>query len=170
MDRRWRSYFERKMSRTGEMIKYHQPRRATFDRASHRSISKLWSMFRSIFASRKAIPRFPVQWPLSKPDCTMVSPPGWPRKRAPRCRVGRAKTASPHQKQTRENGTGDLAMALTRDFKETIQACVKRDPAFREELLKERVECLLSGGGHRKGGPARLHQRHNRIRGAWQSH
>ncbi len=36
-------------------------------------------------------------------------------------------------------------MALTRDFKETIQVCVERDPAFREALLKEGVECLLSG-------------------------
>ncbi len=36
-------------------------------------------------------------------------------------------------------------MALTRDFKVTIQARVKRDSAFREELLKEGVECLLSG-------------------------
>ncbi len=36
-------------------------------------------------------------------------------------------------------------MALTRDFKETIQARVERDSAFREELLKEGVECLLSG-------------------------
>ena len=36
-------------------------------------------------------------------------------------------------------------MALTRDFKETIQARVERDPAFREELLREGVECLLSG-------------------------
>jgi hypothetical protein len=36
-------------------------------------------------------------------------------------------------------------MALTRDFKETIQARVARDPAFREALLKEGVECLLSG-------------------------
>ncbi len=36
-------------------------------------------------------------------------------------------------------------MALTRDFKETIQARVERDPAFREELLKEGVEYLLSG-------------------------
>ncbi len=36
-------------------------------------------------------------------------------------------------------------MALTRDFKETIHARVERDPAFREELLKEGVECLLSG-------------------------
>ncbi len=36
-------------------------------------------------------------------------------------------------------------MPLTRNFKETIQARIKRDPAFREELLKEGVECLLSG-------------------------
>ena len=38
-----------------------------------------------------------------------------------------------------------LMMALTRDFKETILARVARDPAFRESLLKEGVECLLSG-------------------------
>ena len=36
-------------------------------------------------------------------------------------------------------------MALTRDFKETIQARIERDPAFREELLKKGVEYLLSG-------------------------
>ncbi len=36
-------------------------------------------------------------------------------------------------------------MALTRDFKDTIQARVERDPAFREALLKEGLECLLSG-------------------------
>ena len=36
-------------------------------------------------------------------------------------------------------------MALTRDFRETVQARIERDPAFREELLKEGVECLLSG-------------------------
>lgn len=36
-------------------------------------------------------------------------------------------------------------MPLTRDFKETIQARIESDPAFREELLKEGVECLLSG-------------------------
>ena len=36
-------------------------------------------------------------------------------------------------------------MSLTRDFKETIQARIERDPTFREELLKEGVECLLSG-------------------------
>jgi hypothetical protein len=36
-------------------------------------------------------------------------------------------------------------MALTRDFKETIQARVRRDPAFRKELLREGVESLLAG-------------------------
>ncbi len=36
-------------------------------------------------------------------------------------------------------------MVLTRDFKETIQARVECDPAFREALLKGGTECLLSG-------------------------
>jgi DNA-binding phage protein len=34
---------------------------------------------------------------------------------------------------------------LTRDFKETIQARARRDPAFRKELLREAVESFLSG-------------------------
>jgi DNA-binding phage protein len=36
-------------------------------------------------------------------------------------------------------------MALTRDFKETIRARAERDPAFRKELLREAIECLLAG-------------------------
>ena len=36
-------------------------------------------------------------------------------------------------------------MPLTRDFKRTIQARIENDPAFRDELLREGVECLLSG-------------------------
>ena len=36
-------------------------------------------------------------------------------------------------------------MPLTRNFKETIQARIQKDPAFRNELLREGVECLLSG-------------------------
>ena len=36
-------------------------------------------------------------------------------------------------------------MALTRDFKSTIKKRLERDPAFREELLKEGIECLLTG-------------------------
>ena len=36
-------------------------------------------------------------------------------------------------------------MALTRDFRETIQARAKRDAAFRKALLKEAIDCMLAG-------------------------
>lgn len=36
-------------------------------------------------------------------------------------------------------------MTLTRNFKETVKARLERDAAFREALLREGVECLLSG-------------------------
>ncbi len=36
-------------------------------------------------------------------------------------------------------------MALTRDFKETIQARAIREPKFRDALLTEGVEALLTG-------------------------
>ena len=36
-------------------------------------------------------------------------------------------------------------MQLTRDFKETIRARIESDPAFRDELLREGIECLLAG-------------------------
>jgi len=36
-------------------------------------------------------------------------------------------------------------MPLTRDFKETIQARVRRDASFRKELLRESVESFLLG-------------------------
>ena len=35
-------------------------------------------------------------------------------------------------------------MALTRDFKVTVRERLQRDPAFREALLTEAVDCLLS--------------------------
>jgi hypothetical protein len=38
-----------------------------------------------------------------------------------------------------------MDMALTRDFKETIQERARRDAAFREALLKEAVDAMLSG-------------------------
>jgi hypothetical protein len=38
-----------------------------------------------------------------------------------------------------------MTVPLTRDFKETIRARIDRDPRFREELLREGVECFLSG-------------------------
>lgn len=36
-------------------------------------------------------------------------------------------------------------MSLTREFKDTVRARLQRDPIFREELLREGVQCLLSG-------------------------
>jgi len=36
-------------------------------------------------------------------------------------------------------------VALTRDFKETVRTRIATDPAFRMALLREGVECLLSG-------------------------
>ena len=36
-------------------------------------------------------------------------------------------------------------MALTRDFKETVRARVARDPKYPKALLREGVECMLSG-------------------------
>lgn len=36
-------------------------------------------------------------------------------------------------------------MALTREFKDTVLARAKRDPAFREGLLTEALECFLAG-------------------------
>ncbi len=36
-------------------------------------------------------------------------------------------------------------MALTRDFRETVQARVKRDSTFRKGLLSEAIESLLAG-------------------------
>ena len=36
-------------------------------------------------------------------------------------------------------------MALTREFKETIQIRAQRDPEFRKALLQEGTECLLAG-------------------------
>lgn len=36
-------------------------------------------------------------------------------------------------------------MALTRDFKETVLARVQADPKFRDALLKEGIETMLSG-------------------------
>ncbi|MGY3453117.1 transcriptional regulator [Bradyrhizobium sp. USDA 4353] len=36
-------------------------------------------------------------------------------------------------------------MALTRDFRETVQARAERDPAFREAMFQEAVSALLRG-------------------------
>jgi DNA-binding phage protein len=36
-------------------------------------------------------------------------------------------------------------MALTKDFKETVQARARRDPAFRQALLQDALETMLKG-------------------------
>jgi len=36
-------------------------------------------------------------------------------------------------------------MAITRNFKETVQARALKDPEFREGLLRESIECMISG-------------------------
>jgi len=36
-------------------------------------------------------------------------------------------------------------MALTKDFKETVQARARRDPAFRQALLQEALTTMLEG-------------------------
>lgn len=36
-------------------------------------------------------------------------------------------------------------MPITQDFKKTIQARALRDEAFREGILRESIECMLSG-------------------------
>lgn len=36
-------------------------------------------------------------------------------------------------------------MPLTRDFKAAVRERLQRDPSFRKALLKEAVDCLLSG-------------------------
>ena len=38
-----------------------------------------------------------------------------------------------------------INVALTRDFRQTVQARAKRDPAFRQGLLSEAIERLLAG-------------------------
>jgi hypothetical protein len=49
------------------------------------------------------------------------------------------------RKEAAERKRGGMNMALTRDFRETVQARVKRDAAFRKGLLSEAIESLLSG-------------------------
>jgi hypothetical protein len=40
---------------------------------------------------------------------------------------------------------GDVTMPLTREFKETVQARIKRDGKYRKELLRGGVKSLLAG-------------------------
>ena len=43
------------------------------------------------------------------------------------------------------NKAGNLFMALTKIFRKTIEARIKKDPAFRRKLLIEAINELLSG-------------------------
>jgi DNA-binding phage protein len=49
------------------------------------------------------------------------------------------------EEEATERKRRGMTMALTRDFRETVQARVKRDAAFRKRLLSEAIESLLSG-------------------------
>lgn len=48
-------------------------------------------------------------------------------------------------KYYRRHNKRDRDMALTCDFKETVKARVQRDPAFRDELIKEAIRCIRAG-------------------------
>ena len=54
-------------------------------------------------------------------------------------------------------------MALTRDFKATVQARVQAELVFREALLREGIETMLSGDVDTGKTSAGLHQGHSRI-------
>src|ERR1700761_2410442 len=45
----------------------------------------------------------------------------------------------------RERDQESVTMALTRDFRQTVQARATRDPAFRRALFQEAVQTLLQG-------------------------
>jgi hypothetical protein len=49
------------------------------------------------------------------------------------------------EEEAAERERKEMNMALTRDFRETVQARVKRDAAFRKGLLSKAIESLLSG-------------------------
>jgi hypothetical protein len=86
--------------------------------------------------------------------------------------AGGPRDASATSRQRRRDGrtTGGAGrsrreMALTKDFKETVQARARRDPAFRQALLQEALATMLEGDLETEGRAARLHQRDDRLRG-----
>jgi predicted ATPase len=56
-----------------------------------------------------------------------------------------SKKPFPDGRITNDENEEFCIVALTREFKKTVQARVRRDPAFRRELLRESAECFLSG-------------------------
>jgi hypothetical protein len=55
--------------------------------------------------------------------------------------IGAKRPIAPYKEST----SGNSQMALTRDFRDTVQARARRDAAFRKALLKEAVDCMLAG-------------------------
>ena len=43
------------------------------------------------------------------------------------------------------DAAGEVTMALTKDFTATVRARAQSDPAFRGGLLREAIQCLISG-------------------------
>jgi len=56
-----------------------------------------------------------------------------------------ARVATTLERIQKTKTSGGMKMALSRDFKDTIKNRIEREPAFREALLKEGIECLLTG-------------------------
>ena len=50
-----------------------------------------------------------------------------------------------YRRRKKETEKRRMKMALTKDFRETVQARAKSDPAFRKGLLREALESYLSG-------------------------
>ena len=59
--------------------------------------------------------------------------------------VAAAKVTVAKVRITQGNLSGEVTMALTRDFKETVVSRVKSDPAFAQALLDEALTLLLNG-------------------------
>jgi hypothetical protein len=77
---------------------------------------------------------------------------GWRRAGDPAWRGQEEGAAARHRNGSRAleglpaaKAAGEVRMALTRAFKETIQARIRKDRKYRKELLREGVECLLAG-------------------------
>src|SRR6266851_1698367 len=84
-----------------------------------------------------------VLWERRRADCD----PPWRRNEttpAERHTPG-ARTVGRLQAEKETSEKRGIKMGLTRDFRETVQADIKRDPAFRRGLLSDALESLLSG-------------------------
>jgi DNA-binding phage protein len=64
-------------------------------------------------------------------------------------RNGNQRTSPPPRKSSQninyERNKGQVEMALTKDFRETVRDRAQNDPAFRRALLQEAIDLFLSG-------------------------